>query len=165
MLPAPHRLGRRRLLLGVLLLPALAACDGRYPADTEDTLDRAEGGTLRIGVSPHPPYTDAAEDGSVTGSEVDLIRGFCTTIGAVPSWRVGAEGVLAPSLHDGDLDVLIGGLDSTSPWKDQIGLTRPYRTVHTDDGTKHKIVMAVRSGENALQVALERYLAEQEGEL
>ncbi len=156
---------RRNVLLGALALPALAACGLRFPADAAGTLDRAEGGRLRVGVSPHPPYTDVAEDGSVSGSEVDLIRSFCSSIGAVPSWRTGPEGVLAPSLHDGDLDVLIGGLEDSSPWKDEIALTRPYRTVRADDGEEHKLVMAVRPGENALQVALERHLAEQEGEL
>lgn len=163
--PIPARPGRRNLLLGAFALPVLAACGGRFPADSAGSLDRAEGGTLRVGVSPHPPFTEATGDGAVSGSEVDLMRSFCTAIDAEPQWHVGAEGMLAQSLHDGELDVLIGGLDASSPWQSEIALTRPYRTVEAADGTSHRLVMAVRSGENALLVALERHLAEQEGEL
>lgn len=148
----------------MLASPLISAC-GRFPADTEGTLDRAQGGRLRIGVSVNPPFTRADAQGHVDGSEVTLLCGFCATVPTSPSWRVGAEGLLAAALRDGALDVLIGGLDSQSPWKDQIALTRPYRKISTPSGDSRELVMAVRAGENALLVALERFLAEQEGQL
>jgi hypothetical protein len=46
-----------------------------------------------------------------------------------------------------------------------MALTRPYANVPAPDGGIQKMVIGVRAGENALLVALERYLAERAGEI
>lgn len=152
----------------VLLLaaaPLLPACGSRFPADAAGSLDRITGASLRVGVSPHPPFTRVDEAGDVSGSEADLARAFAARLDATPDWSVGAETSLVPSLHDGELDVLIGGLDDTTPWVSEVALTRPYATVTGPDGKERSLVMAVRAGENALLTELERFLAEQAGRL
>lgn len=154
----------RRLLLAAPLLPLLAAC-GRIPADSRGTTERVRGGTLRVGVSPNPPATNVADDGSPSGDEVDLAAAFARTLDAEPAWTTGAESALATELETGGIDLWIGGLDDTSPWTSKVALTRPYRTVEGPDGKERKLVMAVRMGENRLLTALERFLAHEEGEL
>lgn len=168
-LPSPPVAPSRRRVLSTLVVVgatgALGSCSGRYPDDTASTLDRVEGGTLRVGVSPHPPFTAANDMGRVSGSEVDLVERFAEHLGAAPAWTVGAETDLVPRLHEGELDVLIGGLDAKSPWSKEIALTRAYGEAEGPDGSRRKLVMAVRAGENALLTELERFLAEVGGEL
>lgn len=149
---------RRRLstLLLTTCALALTAC-GSIPADSAGTLDRARGGTLVVGVSENEPWTDVDDHtGEVSGSESELIEGFADTIDAEVEWVPGSESVLAEQIKEGELDVIIGGLTKKSPWTSHMALTRPY----TNDN-----VMGVQMGENALQVALERYLAEESGEI
>lgn len=137
---------------------AASAC-GPIPKDTEGSLDRITGGTLRVGVSENPPWTQVADDGSVTGREVDLLSGFAEQHNAQVEWTPGAESDLIMTLDRGDLDVVIGGLASSSPWSKHAALTRPYTEEVTPNGETEKMVMATRLGENALLVALETYLA------
>ncbi|AFV90724.1 MAG: transporter substrate-binding domain-containing protein [Acidipropionibacterium acidipropionici] len=151
---------RTRTAVGLVLALLLCVTTGcSWPRDTSGSLDAASGGTLRVGVSVNPPFT-TMENGEVGGSESTLVRGYARSIGADVRWRIGAESVLAEEMRNGDLDVVIGGLTSTSPWTDKMALTRPYRTVTAPDGSPVKMVMGAPLGENALLVSLETYLSE-----
>lgn len=134
----------------------LAGCSA-LPADVEGTFDRASGGTLVVGVSEHDPFTVIDDAGTVTGAEADLITGFAESIDAEIEWHDGPESVLAEHLKSGELDVIIGGLQSSSPWASHMALTRPYGPAER--------VMGVRLGENELLVNLERHLAREFGEI
>ena len=148
--------------LGLTTL-ALSGC-ATIPADAEGTLDRAQEGTLVVGVSEHKPWTDVDDEtGQVTGTEADLIMSFADGIDADVDWRTGAESVLAGQMKAGEVDVLIGGLTASSPWSTHMALTRPYTSVESDEGETEDMVMGVRLGENALLVALERHLAQEHG--
>lgn len=149
--------------LAVMLMTA--GCQGRFPADSQDTLDRVSGGVLRVGVSENEPFTAVAPDGSVSGSEADLVEKYAATIEADVQWIPGGESTLAASMKEGDLDLVIGGFPSDAPWTSDIAFTRPYTTTMGPDGSEVKIVMGVTPGENALQIDLERFLAEEAGEL
>lgn len=150
------------LALGASLL---GGC-GSIPADPDGTFNRASRGTLVVAVSEHQPWTDVDDDtGEVTGTEADLVRGFAESIDAEVEWKTGPESVVASWLEEGEADVMIGGLTAQSPWAKKIALTRPYTTVESPEGAKEKMVMAVPMGENKLMVALERYLAREEGEI
>ena len=63
-------------------------------------------------------------------------------------------------LEEGELDVMVGGLTSKTPWAKKVATTRPYLTTE-EDGKKVKHVMATVRGENALLSTLERYLDEE----
>nr|WP_040356663.1 transporter substrate-binding domain-containing protein [Corynebacterium capitovis] len=143
---------------------ALTAC-GSIPADPDGTYNRAENGTLVVGVSENNPWTDVDDSGSVSGTEADLVRGFAESIDADIEWKTASESVLVDWMDHGEVDVMIGGLTSTSPWSSKIALTRGYTTVDNEDGKKEKMVMAVPMGENKLLVELERFLAREEGEI
>lgn len=162
----PRRPGVRRALVvvvvgavGALLAALIAGCGGPFPRDTDGSLDRITGGVLRVGVSENPPWTQVYDDGRVAGREVDLLAGFAARHDADVEWTPGAESELVGAMVRGDLDVIVGGLTSDSPWESEVALTRPYADEVTPDGDTEQMVMATPLGENALLVALETYLA------
>ncbi|MVA76677.1 transporter substrate-binding domain-containing protein [Auraticoccus sp. F435] len=158
----PRRSAARAVLAIGLALLGTAGCAGPFPADSEDTLARASGGTLRVGVSENPPWTEVGDDGSVSGVEAELVTRYAAEIGSRVEWTPGAESVLAQEVAAGRLDMLVGGLTSRSPWSSEVALTRPWGTATGPDGQQQELVMGVRLGENALLVSLETFLAEQE---
>lgn len=155
----------RSLLAMTALVLLMASCQSSFPADSQGTLERATGGELRVGISENPPFTEVAPDGAVSGSEVDLVTDYAETIDAEITWVPAGENVLAAEMKAGSLDVVIGGLPTDAPWTSEIALTRPYTTTTGPDGKAVKIAVGVTPGENALMVDLERFLAEQGGEL
>lgn len=144
-------------LLALILV--VAGCGTSFPEDTDGSLDRITGGALRVGVSENPPWTEVADDGGVTGREVDLVAAFAREQDATLEWTPGAESELITAMARGDLDVVVGGLTSDSPWEKEVALTRPYAVEVTPEGDTEQMVMATPLGENALLVALETYLA------
>lgn len=151
------------VVVAVLVAVLGAACGGPLPKDTDGSLGRITDGVLRVGVSENPPWTEVYDDGRVAGREIDLVTGFAESYAADVEWTPGAESELVMAMARGDLDVVVGGLTSDSPWEKEIALTRPYIDEVTPDGDTEKMVMATPLGENALLVALETYLAESEG--
>ncbi len=145
--------------LVALVAVLVAGCGGPFPKDTDGSLDRITGGVVRVGVSENPPWTEVGDDDGVTGREVDLVAGFARDRSATVEWTPGAESELVMAMARGDLDVVVGGLTSDSPWEKEVALTRPYAQEVTPDGDTEQLVMATPLGENALLVALETYLA------
>lgn len=156
----------RRLLAALSLCAVLLSGCGVIPADAQGTLDRARDGTLVVGVSEHPPWTVVdADTGEVSGSEADLVESFAKSINATIEWRPGPESVLAGEIKEGELDIVIGGLTTSSPWASHMALTRSYAAVESEGGQTEDMVMGVPMGENELMVALERHLAQEHGEI
>ena len=107
----------------LLLLLLLAACD--LPRDSDGTLDRVRSGTMRVGVIIDTPWTkDSA--GVIGGIEGAMTRALAESLGARIEWIRASEGELLAALHHRELDLVIGGLRATSPWKQQVALTRPF---------------------------------------
>ena len=148
----------RVLLLVAVLTPLLAGCGGNFPADPEGTLERVTGGTLRVGVSPNPPWTEISTEGKPTGTEVRLVEDFATTLPAQVSWTVGGEESLIKTLENGGLDLVIGGLTADTPWTDYVAITKPYADATGPDGKPIELVMAAPLGENAFLLRLEKFL-------
>ena len=175
--------GVRRIGVVAALLLMLGACSA-IPADPDDTLADVTGGTLRVGVSANPPWTEVPEGAGThanaaggssngtgdepagpgsepEGTEVDLVTAFAATLDAEVEWVIGGEENLIGQLETGEVDLVIGGLTANSPWQQMAALTRPY----TDDdggtgGEQVDRVMAVPAGENAFLSALERFLGQ-----
>lgn len=148
------------VVLLALVTVLASGCGSSFPKDTDGSLDRITGGALRVGVSENPPWTEVSDDGGVTGREVDLVAGFAQQQDADLEWTPGAESELIMAMARGDLDVVVGGLTSDSPWEKEVALTRSYAQEVTPDGDTEQMVMATPLGENALLVALETYLAQ-----
>lgn len=150
-------------LLAVLLM--LTGCASSFPADPQGTLEKAQGGTLRVGASINGDWVRISADTSgavrssdVQGTEADLVRDFAAQLGADVEWVAGTEQVLAEELKHGGLDLVIGGLDDKTPWVTHAGLTRPYAESRDGRGNLHKHVILVPLGENAFLLELDKFL-------
>lgn len=115
-------------------------------------------------MSQHEPWT-ALDDGERSGVEVRLMEEFAAGRDLDVEWQDGGEESLIGQLHRGELDVVVGGLTEKSPWSSHAALTRPYVVVTGPEGSPEPHVMAARMGENALLVALERFLLEHQAEV
>ena len=153
-----RRIGRglAAAVAGALLL---SGCGAQIPVDPEGTLDHVRINGLRVGLSPNEPYVNA-QDSPYTGHEVELIEGFAAELGADISWVVDGEEDLVKELEAGNLDLVAGGITSETPWLDQVGVTRPYRSSTDPAGKETKLVLLVPAGENAFLGELEHYLDE-----
>lgn len=156
---------RRLLVIWIMVTAALSstACGISVPADPDDTLERVRGGTLRVGVSPHPPWTEVGADGRPAGREVELVTAFANQLQAEPEWVIGGEEQLVTRLEHGQLDLVIGGITADTPWSDKVSVTRPYLEATDAAGKPIKLVMAAPMGENAFLRSLEVFLHEQPG--
>lgn len=145
-----------------LLTLLVSGCAIQMPADPLGTLERAENGVLRVGVTENPPWVEVsggALGSPPSGTEPALISEFAAELGSGVEWKFGSEAVLIEALERGEVDVVIGGLLDDTPWADRGAITRPYTETMAGDGAK-KHVMIVRMGENRFLVALETFLDE-----
>jgi polar amino acid transport system substrate-binding protein len=136
--------GSRRLLLCLTAAGALAApaCDA--PRDPEGTLERATGGTIRVGVSANEPWVVLGSR-EPSGVEAELVRLFAEDLGAEIEWVDGTVDDLAAALHVREIDLLVAGLASTSGISSEAALTHPYVTT--------QVVVGVGAGESLDDVA------------
>lgn len=146
----------------ILVLTVLLAACTTVPADPEGTLDRVRGGILRVGVSPHEPWTVIGTGSEPAGLEVDLVRAFAASQRARVDWRVGGEEALMTQLKGRELDLVVGGLTSDTPWSNHAAITRPYAEGPDPAGKVRERVMAAPMGENAFLLELERFLLAQD---
>ena len=139
---------------------ALGGC-GVVPADTDDTLSRvASSGVLRAGATHNPPWSSFGQ-ARPTGTEVALVERFAARHGAEVEWRQSTEEVLVDALHVGRLDIVVGGLTDSTPWKDDAAVTDVYLETTSPTGQVEKHVMLTRAGENGLLMELEVFLREE----
>src|SRR5690625_4807280 len=160
---------RHRITSGFVLLAmmvGLVGCSGHFPADPDGTLDRVSGGTLRVGISHQPPWTDTTGEGfseqDPGGIEVQLVEDYAASINADVEWHAGGEEQLVMLLSESELDIVIGGLTDNSPWESDAALTTAYAESIGVDGSTAKHVMATPMGENAFMTSLESFLLDQD---
>lgn len=115
--------------IAALCAVVLLGCCG-IPRDPEGTLERASGGTLLVGMIAHEPWVSAGGS-NPAGIEVELIEAFAAEIGADVRWFEGAESGLFEALHQGQLDLVVGGIVSDSPYEKDAALTHPYLVTRT----------------------------------
>ncbi len=114
-----------------LAVVAVAAGACRIPEDPDGTLDRAEGGVMRVGVTESDPWVELERGAPTGGVEVRLVRRFARDLDARVEWVDGSEEQLVDALKEGSLDLVIGGLTSKSRWKKDAAFTRPYVETRT----------------------------------
>ena len=115
----------------VLLLVAVAATGCQYPRDPDGTLNRVEGGVMRVGVTEADPWVVLEGDRPVGGAEVELARRFARDLGARIEWVQGSEEELVDAAKEGQVDLIAAGLTSKSRWKKDVAFTRPYVETRT----------------------------------
>lgn len=136
----------RRLVLSLLVL--LTGC-ASAPLDPEGTLERVTGGTIRAGITDHPPWTIVDEPPA--GVEVELIEELAGELGAEVEWVDGSEAELFGALELGQLDVVVGGFTSESPYAQHAALTHPYYT--------SRVVIAAPAGSEPVETVTGRRVA------
>lgn len=129
-----------------VMLILAGACD--LPRDSQSSWEAAKKTGLKVGIVVNPPFC-YNENGSLKGSEVQLLREFARNEGLEISFEVGSETGLVERLEDYDLQVLAGGFKNNTIWKKKVGLTTTYMD---------KRVMLIPRGENNLLRHLETYL-------
>src|SRR4051794_27148356 len=155
-----------RLRTFLIAMCSVAVACG-LPRDPQGTLDRVRGGTLRVGFVVDTPWVMAAGEGA-GGIEGAIAAELARGLGARIAWTHASETPLLTALHDGDLDLVIAGLTKDSPWAAKASFTRPYyvdTTTTHGEPTEVPHVVAVRPGENAWQVHVERVLEARKSEL
>lgn len=152
--------GKQYILRPILLcgLLAVTGCGLSIPTDPSGTLEDVSGGTLRVGVTESGEWVQLTPGQEPAGIEPDLVRKFASTRDAQPQWTPGSEHELAEDLKNGELDLVIGGLASDTPWSKHAGMTRPYAESTDERGKTIKHVMLVPQGENAFLLALDEFL-------
>jgi polar amino acid transport system substrate-binding protein len=132
----------------------LAACD--LPRDPEGSLAHVRGGILRAGVVEAPPHLTRVGERAV-GPEAEVLLAFAQAHGAQVEWRWAGLDEHMRALQRHELDVVAAGLGARSPWRQEVGFTRPWRRDGAEPG-----VLAVPPGENALLFALDSLILSRE---
>ena len=104
---------------------AVIGCN--LPRDSDGSLDRIRGGTMRVGFVVDTPWVTDSTDGP-GGVEPAFVRALARDLGSRVRWTRGPQSQLLETLSGRELDLVIGGLDAKSPWKQKLALTRPYYT-------------------------------------
>src|SRR3546814_14334158 len=92
----------RAALRALILVLMVCGCD--LPKDPEGTLDRVQGGVMRVGVSENPSWT-MIDGATASGVEVDLVEAFAGELGARIEWVHGTEAELLAALERFALDI------------------------------------------------------------
>jgi polar amino acid transport system substrate-binding protein len=115
----------RRLAVCLALLGFAVSCE--IPRDPDGTLERVSRGTLRVGITENDPWVIV--NGDPTGVEVTLVDGFARQLGGEIEWVDGNEADLIGALEFRELDLVIGGITSDTPWAQQAAITAQYHEV------------------------------------
>lgn len=102
------------------------SCDLRRGGD--DRLARVRGGTMRVGVVEHRPWTIVTPGGGAGGIEGALVADVARDLHAKIEWVGGPESRLLRALEVGELDVVIGGLTDDNAWEGRVAFTKPIYT-------------------------------------
>ena len=82
---------------------------------------------MAVGIVVSDPWV-TIEDTEPGGIEVGLVERFAASLDATIEWTEGSEQELFGAMELGQLDLVIGGIDSENPWSSKIALTHPYLT-------------------------------------
>ena len=132
-----------------LLFLTLGGCGG-IPRDQEGTLERiAEMGEVRVGImaaAGQSPHFERLRD---------LVQRSGAAARGRPRIEVGAAEALLLRLEAGELDLVIGEFDRSSPWYQRVHLLPPLATRSLGD-SELEATAAARNGENGWIMLIER---------
>jgi polar amino acid transport system substrate-binding protein len=121
-------IGQRGFWVFVFALIAFISASCDFPRDPRGTLDKVQGGTMRVGIVNHDPWTQM-EEGRASGIEVALLRDFAAELETEVVFVQGTVPELLEAARQGEVDVVAGGFTSTSPGVSEgkeAGITGPY---------------------------------------
>lgn len=105
------------------MLALVAGCE--VPSDPDNTFNRVRVEGMRVGVIQSPPWACYGEEGA-SGIEAVLVNELAEQLDTDVTWTPGPEHELLPALQHFELDLVIGGITRSSPWKRDLAFSRPY---------------------------------------
>jgi polar amino acid transport system substrate-binding protein len=115
-----------RVLPIFFALAVLTIGCGSMPRDPAGTLERIQQRQhIRVGLVECPPWVIRAQ-GDPGGVEVELVKQFAGEFGTACDWYWGNEQRHMAALEHFELDLVVGGLDKSTPWREIVGVTKPY---------------------------------------
>jgi ABC-type amino acid transport substrate-binding protein len=153
---------RRGFSMATVMLTVALLSGCGMPMDPDGTLESVRGQVLTVGATAARDRVSLSADGEPAGVEPDLVRAFADTIDADVVFVEGSEAELVDLLERDAIDVAIGGFLDDTPWVDKAGTTLPYAETQSPTRTTERHVLLVPLGENALLLALDRFLTDQE---
>jgi hypothetical protein len=139
-------MNRRVLILAVL---AVGAC-GDFPRDQQGTLKRIrEEGVVRVGLVTG---SDSAAEATRLRS---LVERSAAAAGGRPLVLEDAAEPLLLRLEEGDLDLVVGAFDRSTPWSRRVHLLPPLAR-EARGKAEVETTAAARNGENGWIMLLER---------
>ncbi|MEQ8751534.1 MAG: hypothetical protein RIC52_17340, partial [Amphiplicatus sp.] len=136
-------------LLALAALVALAGCID-LPRDPDGTLDRIRAArAFRVGM-----IDNAEGDVQAMGLARQLIARLEGRTGAEARIERASAAILLPRLEAGDLDLVLGRFDASSPWRKRVSLATPIARLRPPrEGQPYRA--ATRNGENAWIMVVE----------
>src|SRR5699024_10208614 len=101
----------------------------------------------RVGVTYEDELIEG-EEHDASGPLAELVETFGQQHDAHITWVWGSEESLIKRLQHHQLDLIVGGFTSETPWSDRVAVTRGYPEIPSSDG--RDIVMLVPMGENRM---------------
>lgn len=137
----------------------LLLCAGcNLPQDPDRTFQNVRGRVMQVGILEQSPWATWTEGGP-EGIDIRLLEDFASSCDARIEPTRGSESKLFRLLKQGQLDLVIGGITSSTPWSTEVGLTQPYLDAHDPYiGEQAKYVWAVAQGENRWLLEIDSYL-------
>ncbi|GGB76280.1 hypothetical protein GCM10007424_15360 [Flavobacterium suaedae] len=132
-----------------LFLLIVVGCS--FPKDPEDSFNKTKEQGLKVGVINNPPYSYYKE-GKAYGKEVKLIERFTKKEGLKINYISGSESTLVEKLKNYNINVVIGGFDNKTVWKEKAGLTTNYNN--------NENCFLISKGENKLLFKLDSFLTQ-----
>ncbi len=113
-----------------VMAAAFAACgDSKDPTSADSSADtpKASGETLVVGTEPtFPPFDTTAEDGSITGFDMELIQAIAEDQGFEVEFRSMEFDGLITALQTNVIDIIAAGMDATEARAEQVDFSDPY---------------------------------------
>ena len=134
-----------RVILALIAGLLVAGCD--LPKDPEGTLEAVRGGALQVGILPG--------NGEAERQDRAIVARLAEALDAEATFREEDAHALFDALGQGQLDLVIGGLPSDTVFVSHAGLSREAGPLFRP-GAADKRVLAVRQGENAFLMEVNR---------
>ena len=133
-------MANKALIAGIIILIIVAGAAAYYfmgkgggeeyspTTTTSGTTTTTQKKVLRVGTSPDfPPFEYIAENGSIVGFDIDLVRHLAKMIGYddIEIVSIDFDGLI-PALQQGQIDVIAAGMTITAERAQQVDFTIPY---------------------------------------
>jgi len=129
-----------------IIFSILISCS--FPHDSKESWKKAQTKGLVVGVIDNPPFATKQND-TFVGSEIQYINQFAKNNKLQISFYSASASKLMEGLKNYEYSLVIGGIEKNTPWKSEIGLSKPYDSKH---------VFAIPKGENKLLFNLESFI-------